>query len=68
MERLEEQGRCDLDVGHDLPHLLVNVDHDIYWKATWPIEDDDADVVRYLAIAGAYEDEDNRRMAARGQE
>lgn len=66
-EWLEENGRCDLDEGHfpETLHLLINIDHGIYWKVTWPIEEDDPDVKRYIAVSDAYEEEDNRKMAER---
>lgn len=71
--RVEGVGRCDLKAGHypATLHLLVNPadDADGEWSKTiWPFGEDDIDVQRYLAVAQAYEDEDNRRMAVRGQE
>ncbi len=65
-EWLEEHGRCDLEAGHypKMPHLLVTCDRGICWKVTWPFDDQDPDVKRYMAEADAYEAEDNRQMAA----
>jgi hypothetical protein len=64
-EWLEDNGQCDLEAGHfpEMRHLLINIDHGIYWKVVWPIDDSDPDVKRYLAVAQAYEDEDNRQLA-----
>ena len=66
-EWLEEHGRCDLDQGHfpDTPHLLVTALQGTWAKTVWPFPEDDADVRRYLAVAQAYEEEDDRRMAAK---
>lgn len=68
-EWLEEHGQCDLKAGHypETHHLLVNMDHGVCWKVTWPFDEDDPDVKRYHAIAQAYEDEDNRRLAELAQ-
>lgn len=65
-EWLEENGRCDLDAGHypETLHLLVTGDRGIWWKVIWPLDEKDPDVERYLAVADAYEEEDNRRLAA----
>ncbi len=70
MAWLDEHGRCDLDPDHfpETPHLLVNGIRGEWCKTIWPFEEDDPDVVRYLAEAQAYEDEDNRRMAAKAAE
>lgn len=65
--RRREYGRCDLAVNHypATLHLLVNITGQGIWsKITWPFDEQDPDVKRYLAIADAYEEEDNRRLAA----
>lgn len=65
-EYLEESGQCDLEEGHfpETLHLLVTGDRGIWWKVIWPLAADDPDVERYMAVADAYEAEDNRRLAA----
>ncbi len=66
-EWLEEHGRCDLEAGHypETPHLLVTCDRGICWKVTWPFDEQDPDVKRWKAVADAYEEQDNRELAAR---
>ncbi len=67
-EWLEENGQCDIqEAGHDLPHVLINIDHGITWKVTWPHGDDDPDVARYKehgdALVAADDLEIERRAA-----
>ncbi len=53
-EWLDENGQCDIEeAGHDLPHVLINIDHGVTWKVTWPIPADDPDLARYNRITEA---------------